>query len=165
MSHQSASLIPSAHIDLYNRSPLNTRSDRIIMTTLPRAVKPTSGSSIISGNDTCPHSDAPFDARINSSGALTERLECHSLSDDEPEPTDGHHELQPIEETAKAARVLYDFEGKAEFKELTVEAGDELNILKEEVGDGWSLVRASSGEIGLLPQSYYRFSFCTVSRL
>ncbi|KAG1823450.1 uncharacterized protein BJ212DRAFT_1262371 [Suillus subaureus] len=132
------------------------------MATLPRAIEPTSGSSIISGNDACPRSDAPFDAGINSSGAWTEHLECCSLSDDELEPTDGHHELQPIEEIVKPARALYDFEGKAEFKELTVEAGDELNILKEEVGDGWSLVRASSGEIGLLPQTYYT---CTTSFL
>ncbi|KAG1729161.1 hypothetical protein EDB19DRAFT_1897298 [Suillus lakei] len=64
------------------------------------------------------------------------------------EPTD---EPQPIEETVKAARALYDFEGKAEFRELT-----------EEAGDGWSLVRASSGEIGLLPQTYYT---CTTSFL
>ncbi|KAG1870008.1 hypothetical protein F4604DRAFT_1773130 [Suillus subluteus] len=132
------------------------------MATLPRAIKSTSGSSIISDNDTRPRSDAPFDAGIKSSGAWTEHLECYSLSDDEPEPTDGHHELQPIEEIVKTARALYDFEGKAEFKELTIEAGDELDILKEEAGDGWSLVRASSGEIGLLPQTYYT---CTTSFL
>jgi len=129
------------------------------MVTLPRS---TSGSSIVSGDDTRPHSDPPFDAGINSSGAWTEHLECCSLSDDEPELTDGHHELQPIEDTVKAARALYDFEGKAEFKELTVEAGDELDILIEEAGDGWSLMRASSGEIGLLPQAYYT---CTTSFL
>jgi len=125
------------------------------MVTLPRS---TSGSSIISGDDTRPHSDPPFDAGINSSGAWTEHLERCSLSDDEPELTDEHHELQPIEDTVKAARALYDFEGKAEFKELTVEAGDELDILIKEAGDGWSLMRASSGEIGLLPQAYYTVS-------
>ncbi|KAG1753610.1 uncharacterized protein EDB91DRAFT_1044009 [Suillus paluster] len=123
------------------------------MATLPRAAKPT--SSVISGTDTRPRSDAAFDAGINSSSAWTEHLERYSLSDDEPDPTD---ELQPIEETVKAARALYDFEGKAEFGELAVEARDELNILKEEVGDGWSLVRASSGEIGLLPQTYYTYT-------
>ncbi|KAG1901612.1 uncharacterized protein F5891DRAFT_1187482 [Suillus fuscotomentosus] len=87
--------------------------------------------------------------------SLTYTLECHSLSDDEPEPADEHYELQPVEDPVKAARALYNFEGKAEFRELTVEAGDELNILKEEAGDGWSLVRVSSGEIGLLTQTYY----------
>lgn len=125
------------------------------MATLPRAIKST---SIVSGNDTCPRSDTPFDVGIISSSAWTEHLECYSLSDDEPEPADEHHELQPVEEPVKAARALYKFEGKAEFRELTVEAGDELNILKEEVGDGWSLVRVSSGEIGLLPQTYYTVS-------
>ncbi|KAG2154261.1 uncharacterized protein EDB93DRAFT_1248458 [Suillus bovinus] len=130
------------------------------MPTLPPAIKPTSGSSI-SGDDTRLRSDAPFDTEIISSNAWTEHLECYSLSDNEPELADKHHELQPIEETVKAARVLYNFEGKAEFRELTVEAGDELSILKEEAGDGWSLVRAScSGEIGLLPQTYYT---CTTS--
>lgn len=104
--------------------------------------------------DAHPRSDAAFDAGVHSSNAWTEHLERSSLSDDEPElePSD---EPQPSEEIAKAARTLYDFEGKAEFRELSVEAGDELCILKEDAGDGWSLARASSGEIGLLPQTYY----------
>ncbi|KAG1876982.1 hypothetical protein C8R48DRAFT_627187 [Suillus tomentosus] len=113
------------------------------MATLPRAIKST---SIVSGHDTCPRSDTPIDVGIISSSVWTEHLECYSLSDDEPEPADEHHELQPVEEPVKAAPALYQFEGKAEFRELTVEAGDELNILKEEVGDGRSLVRVSSGE-------------------
>lgn len=118
------------------------------MATLPRANKP---PSVVA--DVRPRSDAAFDVGIHSSNAWKEHLEHASLSDDEPEPSD---ELQPSEETAKAARALYDFEGKAEFRELAVEAGDELSILKEDAGDGWSLVRATrSGEIGLLPQTYY----------
>lgn len=129
------------------------------MATLPQAIKPTSDSSIISNDDTFPRSKAPFDAGIHSSSVWTEHLECYSQSDDElPEPVDELQDQQPIEETVKAARALYDFEGEAEFRELTVEAGDELNILKEEAGDGWSLVRASSGEIGLLPQTYYTYT-------
>ncbi|KAG2059654.1 hypothetical protein BDR06DRAFT_979790 [Suillus hirtellus] len=121
------------------------------MATLPRVIKSTLDSSIVSGNYTRPRSDAPFDAGMITSSAWTEHLECHSLSDEEPEPADEHHELQPVEEPVKAAR-------QAESRELTVEAGDELNILKEEAGDGWSLVRVSSGEIGLLPQTYYTVS-------
>ncbi|KAG1876978.1 hypothetical protein C8R48DRAFT_768545 [Suillus tomentosus] len=132
------------------------------MATLPRVIKSTLDSSIVSGNYTRPRSDTPFDAGMITSSAWTEHLECHSLSDDEPEPADEHHELQPVEEPVKAARALYNFEGQAESRELTVEAGDELNILKEEAGDGWSLVRVSSGEIGLLPQTYYT---CTTSFL
>ncbi|KAG0697584.1 hypothetical protein DFH29DRAFT_142761 [Suillus ampliporus] len=123
---------------------------KTIMATLPQAT-----SSVISGADTRPRSNAAFDAGIQSSSAWTEHLERGSLSDDEPEPTD---ELQRFEETAKAARALYDFEGKAEFRELTVGAGDELNILREEAGDGWSLAKASSGETGLLPQTYYTYT-------
>ncbi|KAG1797634.1 hypothetical protein EV424DRAFT_1591365 [Suillus variegatus] len=127
------------------------------MATLPRVIKPTLDSSIVSGSDTRPRSDTPFNTGMIISSAWTEHLECHLLSDDEPEPADEHHELQPVEESVKAARALYNFEGKTEFRELTVEAGDELNILKE-AGDGWSLVRVSSGEIGLLPQTYYMVS-------
>ena len=55
----------------------------------------------------------------------------------------------------RPARALYAFEGKAEFRELKVEAGDELDVVKEDVGDGWSLVRDATGEIGLLPKTYY----------
>ena len=73
-----------------------------------------------------------------------------SLSDDEP--TD-HREVY---ERGLSARALYQFEGKAEFRELTVEAGDELEVLKQDVGDGWSLVlKTEDGKIGLLPTKYY----------
>jgi sorting nexin-9/18/33 len=53
---------------------------------------------------------------------------------------------------------LYDFEGKAEFRELSVSAGDELEIVKEELADGWSLVKNDLGELGLLPRTYYAVS-------
>ena len=39
------------------------------------------------------------------------------------------------------ARALYPFQAKAEFRELTVGAGDELDIIKEDDGKGWSLHR------------------------
>jgi len=115
------------------------------MATLPRPTKPT----LSAVTDARPHSNAAFDVGLNSSNAWTEHLDHDSLSDNETEPPD---ELKPSEE---AARALYDFEGKAEFRELCVRAGDELSILKEEAGDGWSLARVNSGDIGLLPQTYY----------
>ena len=55
---------------------------------------------------------------------------------------------------AKRAVALYDFEGKPEFGEITLHAKDDLLVLKEDVGDGWSLVDCR-GEVGLLPRSYY----------
>jgi sorting nexin-9/18/33 len=64
------------------------------------------------------------------------------------------------QEIAHPARVLYAFEGKAKFRELSVEADDELEVVKENVGEGWSLVKDSTGEIGLLPRSYYTVSTC-----
>ncbi|EEB95787.1 hypothetical protein MPER_05190 [Moniliophthora perniciosa FA553] len=88
------------------------------MATLPRASK---SSAFL----TRPRSD--FDAGINASTAWTEHLETASVpSDDE------------LEESGRPARALYDFEGKAEFRELDVQAGDELQILKEDLPDGWS---------------------------
>ncbi|PIL23132.1 hypothetical protein GSI_14441 [Ganoderma sinense ZZ0214-1] len=74
-------------------------------------------------------------------------------------------------EEIRLARALYAFQGKAEFRELTrVEAGDELEIVKEDVGEGWSLARLASSarerdededgarEMGLIPRSYYIFT-------
>lgn len=67
----------------------------------------------------------------------------------------------------RPARALYTFQGKAEFRELTnIEAGDELEVLREDVGEGWSLARLAKavretdsvqdgGEMGLIPRSYY----------
>lgn len=95
-----------------------------------------------------------FDAGINTSAAWTEHLETESavtntgsLSDEEP---DDHEAEKP-----RPARALYDFEGKAEFRELHVAAGDDLEVIKEDLADGWSLVRNGAGEVGLLPQTYY----------
>ncbi|KIJ58186.1 hypothetical protein HYDPIDRAFT_48646, partial [Hydnomerulius pinastri MD-312] len=101
------------------------------MATLPRTTKQTSAS--IPAFDQRPQSDHGFDVGINSSAAWTEHLDRGSLSDDEPgdNPTlEGQKGLP--------ARALYQFEGKAQFRELTVEGGDEIEVLKEDVGDGWS---------------------------
>ena len=98
-----------------------------------------------------------FDAGINTSAVWTESLERdHSLSDEELDEDEGSGYLH---QTGRPARALYAFEGKQEFKEVTVEAGDEIEVLREEVGDGWSLVRlvvdGTVTELGLLPQTYY----------
>ena len=69
------------------------------------------------------------------------------------------------------ARALFAFHGKPEFRELNMEAGDELEIVKEDVGSGWSLARlvpkleygspssvrttGAETEVGLVPKSYY----------
>lgn len=113
-----------------------------------------------------PHTNADleFDSGVNSSTAWaasdaakrSSKLNIAS-SDDEG---DDDHDLESTE--GRPARALYAFEGKPEFRELVcVEAGDELEVLKEDVGDGWSLVKLAmrrnglESEIGLLPQSYY----------
>lgn len=117
------------------------------MATLPRSSKHSSASSVIFQR---PQSE--FDAGINTSAAWTEHLETDSgtntgsLSDEEPddEPEEG-----------RSARALYDFEGKAEFREISVAAGDDVEVIKEDLADGWSLVRKGAGEVGLLPRTYY----------
>ncbi|KAH9916993.1 uncharacterized protein BXZ73DRAFT_92431 [Epithele typhae] len=76
----------------------------------------------------------------------TESVDHDSLDDDEP--------LRP-------ARALYAFHGKAEFRELPqVDAGDELEVVREDVGKGGGardMVQGGS-EIGLIPRSYYIFT-------
>ena len=120
--------------------------------------------------------DPDFDAGLNTSSAWTESLDnasrksqasinVNSLSDDEsedaPEVAAKEDDADPVPEASgRPARALYAFEGKPEFRELTaVQAGDMLSVLREEVGDGWSLVRhhgeGVKAEVGLLPQSYY----------
>jgi sorting nexin-9/18/33 len=118
------------------------------MATLPRSSKDPSASSLTSQQ---PQSE--FDAGINTSAAWTEHLETDtattnigSLSDEETE-----HNI----DQNRPARALYDFDGKAEFRELTVAAGDGVEVIKEDLADGWSLVRNNAGEVGLLPRTYY----------
>lgn len=135
------------------------------MATLPR-------SRLAGETSQRPVSD--FDAGINTSTAWTGHLEDTFTDNVTPKPslskassrkylseTNAVHSMSDAEvyddpqEMVRPARALYAFEGKAEFRELTVEAGDELEVIKENVGEGWSLVKDSTGEIGLLPQSYY----------
>ncbi len=145
---------------------LSHRVRLALMATLPRSLRfPVEISQR-------PVSD--FDAGINTSTAWTGHLEGANTDDVTPKPSlskassrkylsesNAVHSMSDAEvdedpqEIACPARALYAFEGKAEFRELTVEAGDELEVVKENVGEGWSLVKDSTGEIGLLPQSYY----------
>ena len=101
-----------------------------------------------------------FDAGINTSAAWTEsREKGRSLSDEETDPNDP--ELDYLQVPGRPARALYSFEGKPEFREVCVSAGDEIEVFREEVGDGWSLVKLFVGggiELGLLPRSYYTVS-------
>ncbi|KDR80060.1 hypothetical protein GALMADRAFT_62609 [Galerina marginata CBS 339.88] len=135
------------------------------MATLPRSTRyPPGPPSAISQRPV-----SEFDAGINTSVAWTEHLETgtptSSLSkarsrkylseSDVRQPISEDEAEEELEIMTRPARALYAFEGKAEFRELTVAAGDELEVVKEGVGDGWSLVKDLTGEVGLLPQSYY----------
>jgi sorting nexin-9/18/33 len=96
-----------------------------------------------------------FDAGINSSAAWTEHLDSdssrsRSLSDDEEQDDDFEEGID-----GRGARVLFAFAGNAEFRELDVKAGDEITVMREEAGNGWSLARTRRGRVGLLPRSHY----------
>ncbi|KIY47422.1 hypothetical protein FISHEDRAFT_45363 [Fistulina hepatica ATCC 64428] len=97
-------------------------------------------------------SDTPldFDSGLNSSTAwvASEHLDADSL--DTRSDLDG--------DAVHPARALYDFEGKVEFGELSVCAGDELDVLEEDLPGGWTLARTAGGEVGLLPRTYYTFT-------
>jgi sorting nexin-9/18/33 len=118
----------------------------------------------------CPPS-LDFDAGINTSSVWTEHLDSDSssrsrsvsvsLSDDDTSE-DGDH-FDGEDTCRRRARVLYAFAGKAEFRELDVKAGDEITVIREQVGDGWSLVKTPRGRVGLLPHSYYTVNSLPVS--
>ncbi|KAG6903388.1 hypothetical protein C0995_013141 [Termitomyces sp. Mi166 len=117
------------------------------MATLPRAfrITPELTSSLFLRRV------SEFDSGQNTSVAWTEHLspgsEGESLPDEEPD-----HEN---EEDLRPARALYNFEGKIEFRELSVIAGDALEVVKEDLTEGWSLVKKMDGEVGLLPRTYH----------
>jgi sorting nexin-9/18/33 len=96
---------------------------------------------------------------LGSSSSVTNAEADVLVTTEEPEEED---------EPTRRARALYDFEGKAEFRELSVAAGEEIDVIKQDLADGWSLVRRAGngidegeGEVGLLPASYY--TVCRIS--
>jgi sorting nexin-9/18/33 len=97
-----------------------------------------------------------FDAGINTSNAWTVYLDSdsgsrsHSLSDDSGEDDYFEDRID-----GRGGRVLFAFTGKPEFRELDVKAGDEITVIREQAGEGWSLVKTRRGHLGLLPRSYY----------
>jgi len=136
------------------------------MATLPRATKSPSSSTFLSFSR--PQSE--FDAGINASNAWTQyRHLSQSVSEDElargkemvaeieaeSASIDETDQDQEKEEQPRSARALYDFEGKTEFQELSVIASEEVQVVKEDLADGWSLVKNAAGEVGLLPRDYY----------
>ncbi|KAI0761285.1 PX-domain-containing protein [Trametes elegans] len=135
-----------------------------------------------------------FDSGINTSAAWTvslaspeggARLSLNSFRNSSVDVEENTTEERPASDSAgsvadddalagedgRPARALYGFQGRAEFRELTlVEAGDELEVMREDVGDGWSLARLAKttreqdsaqgqgSEMGLIPRSYYIFT-------
>ncbi|KAG8880051.1 hypothetical protein FRB97_001202 [Tulasnella sp. 331] len=103
-----------------------------------------------------------FDAGINASSAWTGARESSQVGISEEkvsieasimEETESAQESDP----PRSARALYDFEGKADLRELTLRAGQELTILKEDLAEGWSLAQLQ-GTLGLIPRKYYIFT-------
>lgn len=141
-----------AHFGMSYIYELSLKHRCYAMATLPRSTKQGAAPVLTRASALAqrPLSDHDFDAGINSSVAWAEHLDRGSLSDDEPAD---HPQLYG--QRGLSARALYQFEGRAEFRELAVEAGDKLEVLKQDVGDGWSLVKMEDGKVGLLPTAYY----------
>ncbi|KIM70416.1 hypothetical protein SCLCIDRAFT_101191 [Scleroderma citrinum Foug A] len=115
-------------------------------------------SALFSPSERLPPDD---DIGINSSGASwAEHLDHAPLSEDETEGASPEFDID-----IRPARALYDFEGNAEYQEMTVRTGDEIEVLREDAGEGWSLVRTLMGEIGLLPATYYTYTPDLISAL
>ncbi|KAG8905179.1 hypothetical protein FRC01_008438, partial [Tulasnella sp. 417] len=106
-----------------------------------------------------PTSNLSFDAGINASSAWTGARDAPA-SDDEGanrtvKGTKATGIKQEVEDPPpRPARALYDFEGKPDYRELVIRAGDELTIVKEDLAEGWSLAQYK-GELGLIPRKYY----------
>lgn len=48
---------------------------------------------------------------------------------------------------------MYNFEGHEEYRELTVQEGDLVDVLQENIAEGWCLAE-NQGVKGLVPVSY-----------
>ena len=127
---------------------------RAMSSTLPLPKPSATPPSITTDNFFArPMSD--FDAGINTSNAwVAEQDATHSLSDEEDEGSVDN-------ESGRSARALYDFEGKPEFRELTIKAGEVISVLREGLADGWSLAKAD-GKVGLIPRAYYTVCYLTL---
>eukprot|EP00057_Strongylocentrotus_purpuratus_P027477 XP_011681951.1 PREDICTED: sorting nexin-33 [Strongylocentrotus purpuratus] len=55
---------------------------------------------------------------------------------------------------AKQCRVLYDFSGETDNGELTIYENEVLQIIRQDVGEGWWEAENPSGQRGLVPEAY-----------
>ncbi|KAG8987328.1 hypothetical protein FRB94_013426 [Tulasnella sp. JGI-2019a] len=107
-----------------------------------------------------PTSSKSFDAGINASSAWTGALEIRSStagSSEDKSRVEVPAGEEPTTDPPRQARALYDFEGKDDLRELTLRAGQELTIFKEDLAEGWSLAELH-GNLGLVPRKYYIFT-------
>lgn len=51
-------------------------------------------------------------------------------------------------------RVLYDFSGETDNGELTIYENEVLQIIRQDVGEGWWEAENPSGQRGLVPEAY-----------
>ncbi|KAH8994475.1 hypothetical protein EDB92DRAFT_1849434 [Lactarius akahatsu] len=154
------------------QQPLNTEARTRTPLTPPAATRGflsfawAQGQAAQSKGESSSSPPLDFDAGINASNAWTVYLDSdssrsRSLSDEEAEDEACDGFEGDID--GRGARVLFAFTGKPEFRELDVKAGDEVTVLREQVGDGWSLVKTRQGRVGLLPRSYFTFTVDFIS--
>ena len=152
------------------------------MSTFPRQSKLNGVSTAGPAKPVLTRPTSDFDAGLNSSTAWTEHLgkdiDALSLFGSDKAASNLSKECLSIDEienlSGRPARVLFDFDGDQARGELVVCAGNDIEILKEELehADGWSLAkplldtredgdeRSASCEVaaGFIPRSYYSVS-------
>lgn len=140
------------------------------MSTLPRARYPP-GPPVANTSAISQRPVSEFDAGINTSTAWTEHLvspKPHSrqhFSESDAAPftsvSDDYdsdkftYDSSALGKSTRRARALFSFSGTPAFRELSVRPGDALFVLREDAGQGWSLVRDATEEVGLVPREYY----------
>lgn len=71
--------------------------------------------------------------------------------------TEFDDEFDDVETPVGQCTALYTFEGNSEGT-ISITEGEQLSVMEEDKGDGWTRVLRASGEEGYIPSSYVKFS-------
>ncbi|RIA99387.1 hypothetical protein C1645_747570 [Glomus cerebriforme] len=94
-----------------------------------------------------PMTESPPATPVSSNGDIEKNA-------DDKTPRASELFFQPV---GRQARALYNFEGEASYQELSFKAGDVINVLKEQLSEGWSLAE-KDGITGLVPEAYITYT-------
>jgi len=79
---------------------------------------------------------------------------------------DSHYSIQSNEGIVGKASALYDFNGQGTngcqyVNAVTISAGECIDILEDDQGDGWTRIQKPDGSIGFVPSTYLRIESST----